>query len=85
MEIRLAGRQQDSGGVADEACSLLLREAVDRWVDSVMVGGQDDDHSEQQIFVLSHNHLQHLHLHPQQLSRNTNWLSSNHMTLLQLP
>lgn len=40
MEIRLAGRRQDSGGVADEARSLLLMEALERWVDSVCdVGG----------------------------------------------
>lgn len=37
VEIRLAGRRQDSGGVADDTCSLLLRDALERWVDSVMV------------------------------------------------
>lgn len=56
VEIRLAGRRQESGGVANEACSLLLREAVDRWVDSVMVGGQrgrqNEDHSEQRSICL---------------------------------
>lgn len=93
VEIRLAGRRQDSGGVFDDVCSLLLREAVDRWVDSVMVGDkrrQNDDHSEHQIFChLRHynlrladtsNHLQPLHLHPPQSSCNTDWLPANHIT-----
>lgn len=37
VEIRLAGRREDSGGVAEEACSLLLGEALEWWVDSVIV------------------------------------------------